>query len=63
MGILEGIIPAAVTPFDAEERFVPAAYEALLARLYAAGVHGVYVCGGTGAPSSGAATAVSRGSR
>ena len=48
MGILEGIIPAAVTPFDAEERFVPAAYEALLARLYAAGVHGVYVCGGTG---------------
>ncbi len=48
MGILEGIIPATVTPFDAGERFVPAAYEALLERLYEAGVHGVYVCGGTG---------------
>jgi N-acetylneuraminate lyase len=48
MEIFKGIIPAAVTPFDAEERFVPAAYEALIERLYGAGVDGLYVCGGTG---------------
>lgn len=45
---LHGIIPAVVTPFDADEHFCPQAFEALLARLYAAGVHGVYVCGQTG---------------
>jgi dihydrodipicolinate synthase/N-acetylneuraminate lyase len=45
---LQGILPAAVTPFDAHERFAPAPFEALLESLYAAGVHGVYVCGGTG---------------
>jgi N-acetylneuraminate lyase len=48
MSTLKGIIPATVTPFDDRERFVPAAFEALLESLYAAGVHGVYVCGGTG---------------
>jgi N-acetylneuraminate lyase len=48
MNSLKGIIPATVTPFDENERFVPRVYEALLARLYDAGVDGVYVCGGTG---------------
>ncbi len=48
IGNLKGIIPATVTPFDEQEQFVPAAYEVLLERLYAAGVDGVYVCGGTG---------------
>ncbi|MEO8370520.1 MAG: dihydrodipicolinate synthase family protein [Candidatus Solibacter sp.] len=46
--ILQGILPAAVTPFDANERFAPEPFATLLARLYAAGVDGVYVCGGTG---------------
>jgi N-acetylneuraminate lyase len=45
---LNGIIAAAVTPLDEEERFVPRAYEALLDHLYSAGVDGVYVCGQTG---------------
>ena len=45
---LGGILPAAVTPIDEEERFQPAAFEALLERLYEAGVHGVYVSGNTG---------------
>ena len=43
-----GILPAAVTPFDAAGKFNPAAFEQLLARVYAAGVDGVYVCGSTG---------------
>jgi N-acetylneuraminate lyase len=47
-GTLQGILPAAVTPFDAEENFAQAPFEALLERLYTAGVDGVYVCGGTG---------------
>jgi len=45
---LKGIIVAAVTPIDADERFAPAAYEALLDKVYTAGVDGVYVCGQTG---------------
>jgi len=45
---LRGILPAAVTPFDADEQFAQAPFEALLERLYGAGVDGVYVCGGTG---------------
>ena len=48
MGSLNGILPAAVTPFDADEQFSPAPFEALLESLYTAGVDGVYVCGGTG---------------
>jgi N-acetylneuraminate lyase len=48
MKVFHGILPAAVTPLDSEERFVPASFEALLESLYAAEVHGVYVCGGTG---------------
>jgi N-acetylneuraminate lyase len=43
-----GILPAIITPLDAEGHFVPAAFERLLDRVYAAGVHGVYVCGQTG---------------
>jgi N-acetylneuraminate lyase len=37
-----------VTPFDDGERFAAAAFERLLERLYAQGVHGIYVCGSTG---------------
>lgn len=48
MKTLNGIVPAAVTPFDHDGRFAPAAFERLLKRLYAAGVHGVYLCGTTG---------------
>src|SRR4051794_41919544 len=45
---LKGILPAAVTPFNDDEQFAPAPFEALLDSLYTAGVDGVYVCGGTG---------------
>jgi N-acetylneuraminate lyase len=45
---LQGILPAALTPLDSEERFAGAAYEALLEKLYTAGVDGIYVCGQTG---------------
>jgi len=45
---LHGIFPAVVTPFDENENFVPAAFERLLARLYAAGIDGLYVNGYTG---------------
>jgi N-acetylneuraminate lyase len=45
---LHGILPAVVTPFDADGKFVPAVFERLLDRLYSAGVHGIYVCGQTG---------------
>lgn len=48
MNTFRGILPAAVTPFDAVGKFNPAAFEQLLARFYAAGAHGVYVCGSTG---------------
>jgi N-acetylneuraminate lyase len=45
---LRGILPAVVTPFDPDGRFEPRTFERLLERVYAAGVHGVYVCGSTG---------------
>jgi N-acetylneuraminate lyase len=45
---LQGILPAVVTPFDEHGAFARGAFEALLDRVYAAGVHGVYVCGTTG---------------
>jgi N-acetylneuraminate lyase len=48
MTTLSGIIPAAVTPFDAHGVFAPEAFEHLLERLYASGVDGIYVCGTTG---------------
>lgn len=44
----KGIIPAVVTPIDANERFLAASFESLLDRLYSAGVDGIYVCGQTG---------------
>ncbi|HET7217059.1 MAG TPA: dihydrodipicolinate synthase family protein [Vicinamibacterales bacterium] len=45
---MQGILPAAITPFDDAGRFVPAVLEQLLGRLYAAGAHGIYLCGSTG---------------
>ncbi len=48
MNKFEGIIPAAVTPFDGDGRFDAASFERLLQHFYAAGVDGVYVCGQTG---------------
>ncbi len=48
MSAFHGILPAVVTPCDANERFVPSVFEGLLESLYGAGVDGVYVCGGTG---------------
>jgi N-acetylneuraminate lyase len=43
-----GILPAVVTPFDANGRFAVKPFEQLLARVYAAGVHGIYISGTTG---------------
>jgi N-acetylneuraminate lyase len=43
-----GVFPAIVTPFDANREFAAETFERLLAHLYEAGVHGVYVCGQTG---------------
>jgi len=48
MSQLSGIMPAVVTPFDESGAFAPGAFEKLLARLYGAGVDGLYVCGQTG---------------
>lgn len=48
MNAFEGILPAIVTPFDNEGRFSVRAFETLLERLYAANVHGAYLCGSTG---------------
>ena len=48
MTSIHGILPAAITPFDAAGRFAPRALEQLLERLYSAGVDGTYVCGSTG---------------
>lgn len=45
---LSGILPAVVTTFDSEGRFAAKPFEKLLARLYAARVDGLYVCGQTG---------------
>jgi N-acetylneuraminate lyase len=45
---LGGILPAVVTPFDANGRFAAKPFEQLLARVYAAGVHGIYIGGTTG---------------
>jgi N-acetylneuraminate lyase len=41
-------LPAVVTPFDANGRFAAKPFEQLLARVYAAGVHGIYISGTTG---------------
>src|SRR5262245_41398309 len=45
---LGGILPAVVTPFDANGRFAAKPFEQLLSRVYAAGVHGIYISGTTG---------------
>ncbi|MFN7929911.1 MAG: dihydrodipicolinate synthase family protein [Blastocatellia bacterium] len=45
---LAGILPAIVTPIDHTGTFQAQAYEQLLSYVYAAGVHGIYVCGQTG---------------
>jgi N-acetylneuraminate lyase len=46
--IVEGILPALMTPITAAGQVDTAAIETLIGRLYAAGVHGLYVCGQTG---------------
>lgn len=46
--ICGGILPAVVTPLDADENFNPGVFERLLERLYAAGIDGLYVNGQTG---------------
>ena len=45
---LEGICPAIVTPFDHAGGFDPAAMRRIVQHQLTAGVHGFYVCGGTG---------------
>lgn len=45
---LSGILPAVVTPVDEDESFLPAIFERLIERLYAAGIDGLYVNGQTG---------------
>lgn len=45
---LHGILPALLTPFDEQYNVNTTSLELLLERVYAAGVHGVYVCGQTG---------------
>lgn len=45
---LSGVLPAIVTPLDERGAFRADAFERLVARLYAAGVHGLYVAGQTG---------------
>lgn len=48
MTTLAGILPAVVTPFDADNIFNARSFEKLLQHVYAADVHGVYLCGSTG---------------
>ncbi len=48
MDALKGILPALITPFEDDGRVSRTALEALLARLFDAGVHGTYICGTTG---------------
>jgi N-acetylneuraminate lyase len=43
-----GILPAAITTLDEEERFVVGPFERLLESFYRQGCDGVYVCGQTG---------------
>jgi N-acetylneuraminate lyase len=45
---LEGVLPALITPLSPAGDVLVDVLERLLERLYAAGVHGVYVCGNTG---------------
>jgi N-acetylneuraminate lyase len=45
---LQGILPAALTPLNADETLNTKAFEALIEHLYGEGVDGLYVCGNTG---------------
>jgi len=45
---LEGIMPAVITPFGKDGKFDPAAMRRIVSHQLAAGVDGLYVCGGTG---------------
>ena len=45
---LRGIFPATVTPFDKSGAFDPAAMRKIVRHQLKAGVHGFYLCGGTG---------------
>lgn len=45
---LQGILPATVSPCDDNDRFLPDKFAELVVWLYTRGVHGLYVCGGTG---------------
>lgn len=45
---LQGILPAIVSPCDDNDRFLPDTFAELVVWLYAQGIHGLYVCGGTG---------------
>ncbi|MCC7499531.1 MAG: dihydrodipicolinate synthase family protein [Bryobacterales bacterium] len=46
--VLEGMMPAVVTPLDGSGGFRADSFEKLLEKTYRAGVAGVYVCGNTG---------------
>lgn len=48
MTTFNGILPALLTPLNAEGNLNMSALEALLERVYAADVQGVYLCGSTG---------------
>lgn len=48
MSALSGILPAIVTPLDSSGALNTHSFEALIAKLYEAGVDGLYVCGNTG---------------
>jgi len=48
VSIVQGILPALVTPFDEHGIFQQGPFEKLLERVYQTGIDGVYVCGSTG---------------
>ncbi len=48
MTSLQGILPAALTPLNADESLNTKSFEALIEHLYGEGVDGLYVCGNTG---------------
>jgi len=45
---MRGIVPAVVTPFQADERIDYRAWQEILEMLISAGVHGLFVTGGQG---------------
>ena len=48
MSELRGVFPATVTPCDSDGAFDPAAMRKIIRHQLDAGVHGFYICGGTG---------------